>query len=116
MQIRVLLVVPLLRLNPTFSATCVWVNYISFRYFLKLSLPYLYIESWLQPLSNIPNICAHYGRLYNKHLTFEPRLLGQMIEYYKKPIEEIRTMSIREWLEYLDSLRYKPQTVQNYMG
>lgn len=39
--------------------------------------PYLYIESWLQTLSNIRNTCAHYGRLYNKRLTFKPKLFTQ---------------------------------------
>lgn len=41
------------------------------------NVPYLYIESWLQTLSNVRNICAHYGRLYNKHLTFKPRLFKE---------------------------------------
>ena len=38
------------------------------------SVPYYYLESWLQSLSNVRNVCAHYGRLYNKKLTFKPRL------------------------------------------
>ncbi|MGP7818252.1 Abi family protein [Niallia sp. 01092] len=38
------------------------------------NVPYLYLESWLQTLSNVRNVCAHYGRLYNKLLTFKPRL------------------------------------------
>lgn len=37
-------------------------------------VPYIYLESWLQTLSSIRNICAHYGRLYNKKLTFKPKL------------------------------------------
>lgn len=41
------------------------------------NIPYLYMESWLQTLSNVRNICAHYGRLYNKHLTFKPRLFKE---------------------------------------
>lgn len=41
------------------------------------NVPYLYMESWLQTLSNIRNVCAHYGRLYNKHLTFKPRLFKE---------------------------------------
>ena len=39
------------------------------------NVPFYYLESWLQTLSNVRNICAHYGRLYNKKLTFKPRLL-----------------------------------------
>ncbi|MFS0883176.1 Abi family protein [Bacillus sp. 7586-K] len=41
------------------------------------NVPYKYIESWLLTLSNIRNVCAHYGRLYNKHLTFKPRLFKE---------------------------------------
>ena len=40
-------------------------------------MPYYYIESWLQTLSNVRNVCAHYGRLYNKKLTFKPRLFKE---------------------------------------
>ncbi|MFX3623767.1 MAG: Abi family protein [Ectobacillus sp.] len=41
------------------------------------NIPYFYLESWLQTLSNVRNICAHYGRLYNKKLTFQPRLFRE---------------------------------------
>ncbi|MDQ0232665.1 Abi family protein [Metabacillus malikii] len=41
------------------------------------NVPYKYIESWLQTLSNVRNICAHYGRLYNKYLTFKPKLFKE---------------------------------------
>ena len=41
------------------------------------NVPYYYIESWLQTLSNVRNVCAHYGRLYNKKLTFKPRLFKE---------------------------------------
>lgn len=41
------------------------------------NVPYFYIESWLQTLSNVRNVCAHYGRLYNKKLTFKPRLFKE---------------------------------------
>ncbi len=37
-------------------------------------IPYVYLESWLILLSYIRNICAHYGRLYNRLLKFRPRL------------------------------------------
>ncbi|MEC0093205.1 Abi family protein [Paenibacillus macquariensis] len=36
--------------------------------------PAIYLESWLKCLSYIRNICAHYGRLYNRILTSKPRL------------------------------------------
>lgn len=41
------------------------------------NIPYFYLESWLQTLSNIRNVCAHYGRLYDKKLTFKPRLFKE---------------------------------------
>ena len=41
------------------------------------NVPYYFIESWLQTLSNVRNVCAHYGRLYNKKLTFKPRLFKE---------------------------------------
>ncbi|GGB15388.1 Abi family protein [Puia dinghuensis] len=34
-----------------------------------------YLHSWLQSISQIRNICAHHGRLWNKHLTIKPNLL-----------------------------------------
>ncbi len=33
---------------------------------------YFYIESWIRHLSYIRNICAHYGRIYNKKLVIKP--------------------------------------------
>lgn len=38
---------------------------------------YTYFESWLENLSYVRNICAHYGRLYNAKLTKTPRLYKQ---------------------------------------
>ena len=37
-------------------------------------VPAIYLVSWLKCLSYIRNICAHYGRLYNRPLTSKPRL------------------------------------------
>jgi abortive infection bacteriophage resistance protein len=37
-------------------------------------VPAIYLGSWLKCLSYIRNICAHYGRLYNRPLTSKPRL------------------------------------------
>jgi len=39
---------------------------------LSTSTPYL--ESWLRSFVEVRNICAHYGRLYNKPLLFPPKL------------------------------------------
>lgn len=42
----------------------------------------VYLDSWLQTLSNIRNVCAHYGRLYNKKLTFKPRLFREESRHF----------------------------------
>lgn len=39
--------------------------------------PY-YLKGWLRSFVEIRNICAHYGRLYNKILTFPPPLYRDM--------------------------------------
>ncbi|WP_310551253.1 Abi family protein [Paenibacillus glufosinatiresistens] len=49
-------------------------NRISKEYY---QIPFDYIESWLKCLSVIRNICAHYGRLYNRPLTSRPKLDSQ---------------------------------------
>ena len=46
------------------------------------NVPYYYLESWLQSLSNVRNVCAHYGRLYNKKLTFRPRLFKEESKHF----------------------------------
>ena len=38
------------------------------------SIPYNYIENWLQGFVILRNICAHRGRLYNRYITFAPKL------------------------------------------
>lgn len=40
------------------------------------NVPYTYIESWLRTLSNVRNVCAHFGSIYNKNLTFRPALFN----------------------------------------
>lgn len=37
-------------------------------------VPYYYVSSWLRLLSIVRNICAHYGRLYNKKINVQPKL------------------------------------------
>lgn len=44
---------------------------------INYQAPSVYLESWLKCLSYIRNICAHYGRLYNRTLTSRPRLNHQ---------------------------------------
>lgn len=35
---------------------------------------YAYLESWIESISYVRNICAHYGRLYNVSLTKKPKM------------------------------------------
>lgn len=39
------------------------------------------LESWLNNLSYIRNICAHYGRLYNKKMAIAPKLHNKYCQY-----------------------------------
>ena len=40
----------------------------------KFNVPHHYLNSWLRVFVEVRNICAHYGRLYDKQLLFPPRL------------------------------------------
>jgi abortive infection bacteriophage resistance protein len=40
----------------------------------SFGIGYTYLESWLESISYIRNICAHYGRLYNAKLSKTPSL------------------------------------------
>ena len=35
---------------------------------------YTYLESWIEHIAFVRNICAHYGRLYNVNLSKTPAL------------------------------------------
>ena len=41
---------------------------------------YTYLESWLESVSYVRNICAHYGRLYNAKLAKTPKLYKEYSE------------------------------------
>lgn len=41
---------------------------------------YTYLESWLESISYVRNICAHYGRLYNAKLSKTPLLYKEYLE------------------------------------
>ena len=43
----------------------------------QYNVSYSYFESWIENLSYVRNICAHYGRLYNAKMTKTPRLYKQ---------------------------------------
>lgn len=40
----------------------------------SFGIGYTYLESWLESISYVRNICAHYGRLYNAKLSKTPML------------------------------------------
>ena len=40
----------------------------------------VYLNSWLRAFVEVRNICAHYGRIYNKHLHSPPRLFNDAKE------------------------------------
>ena len=41
---------------------------------LQYGVPYTYLESWIEHLAFVRNICAHYGRLYNAKFPKTPDL------------------------------------------
>ena len=65
---------------------------------LAYGLRYPYLESWLENLSYVRNICAHYGRLYNAKMTKTPRLYKQ---HAKEGIPNNRIFATLTILKYL---------------
>ena len=59
---------------------------------------YTYFESWIEALSYIRNICAHYGRLYNVKLLKTPQLYKQ---YTKNGIKNFRIFASLLTLKHL---------------
>lgn len=45
----------------------------------EFEVDYIYLESWIENLSYIRNICAHYGRLYGAKLTKTPKLYSEYL-------------------------------------
>ncbi len=44
------------------------------------NIGYTYFESWIESISYVRNICAHYGRLYNANITKKPMMYKQYSE------------------------------------
>lgn len=42
---------------------------------------YVYLESWIENLAYVRNICAHYGRFYGAKLTKTPKLYKDYLDY-----------------------------------
>lgn len=59
---------------------------------------YTYIESWLESISYVRNICAHYGRLYNAKLSKTPMLYK---EYTQVGIGNNRIYGVLLCMKYL---------------
>lgn len=59
---------------------------------------YTYIESWLESISYVRNICAHYGRIYNAKLSKTPILYK---EYTQVGIGNNRIYGVLLCLKYL---------------
>lgn len=59
---------------------------------------YTYIESWLESISYVRNICAHYGRLYNAKLSKTPMLYK---EYTQAGIANNRIFGVLLCMKHL---------------
>lgn len=59
---------------------------------------YTYLESWLESISYVRNICAHYGRLYNAKLSKTPILYK---EYSKAGIGNNRIFGVLLCMKHL---------------
>lgn len=64
----------------------------------SFGIGYTYLESWLESISYIRNICAHYGRLYNAKLSKTPSLYK---EYTQVGIGNNRVFSVLLCLKHL---------------
>lgn len=52
----------------------------------SFGIGYTYFESWIESISYVRNICAHYGRLYNANLTKTPSLYKEYSDISNKRI------------------------------
>lgn len=59
---------------------------------------YTYLESWIEHIAFVRNICAHYGRLYNVNLVKTPMLYKQ---YTQNGISNIRVFATLICLKHL---------------
>ena len=76
-------------------------------------LKYIYLESWIENISFVRNVCAHYGRLYNAKISKMPKLYD---EYKDMEISNSSIFSTilclkyvlpndRYWIEFVDLIR-----------
>lgn len=62
------------------------------------SVGYTYFQSWIEALSYVRNICAHYGRLYNAKLSKTPKLYNR---YKGKDISNFRIFATLLTLKHI---------------
>ena len=85
----------------------------------SFGIGYTYLESWLESISYVRNICAHYGRLYNAKLSKTPILYK---EYSQAGIGNNRIFGVllcmkqilkkdAHWNQYVDQIE---QLVDKY--
>ena len=89
---------------------------------------YTYFESWLENLSYIRNICAHYGRIYNIKITKTPRLYKHYAKEGLKNSTFFATLLVMKsiipndihWLNFVQTLesviKKCPCVRLNYIG
>lgn len=73
---------------------------------------YTYLESWIEHISYVRNICAHYGRLYNAKFPKTPALYVEYSEAHIKNNRAFATMiclkhllpNDRHWFEFVDTI------------
>lgn len=74
---------------------------------------YTYLESWIESIAYVRNLCAHYGRLYNAKLTKTPKLYSQD---RSQGISQNRIFGVlcclryllpydQHWINFLDNLK-----------
>lgn len=79
---------------------------------LTYRIGYTYLESWIEHIACVRNICAHYERLYNAKITKKPKLYRQ---YSEQEIGNERVFATliclkhllpndRHWNEFIDTI------------
>ena len=75
-------------------------------------LNYTFLESWIESIAYVRNLCAHYGRLYNVILAKKPRLFS---EYREQEVRNDRLFAVlccikhlipndHQWEEFVQTL------------
>ncbi len=76
-------------------------------------VPYPYLQSWIRSITVFRNICAHYGRIYNRTITIRPKLFKEDVDkgimsnnvygliYIMGKINKDR----KEWVLFISNLR-----------